>query len=124
MGSAWVANTIEMAFVTSCAAATSVEEAHKFGSIIRDVPHAAVQSGVRVRASPPAAPQRQSCPVVERQRPAAQAWIARDRIVLVDAAQDRVFHLAVTTTRLPSPLRGPPSTRSSPRMSAWRTLGS
>jgi hypothetical protein len=36
-------------------------------------------------------------PVVERQRPAAQARIARDRIVLVDAAQDRViFYLAVT----------------------------
>ena len=29
--------------------------------------------------------------VVERQRPAAQARIARDRIVLVDAAQDRII---------------------------------
>jgi integrase len=32
----------------------------------------------------------EASPVVERQRPAAQARIARDRIVLVDAAQDRV----------------------------------
>ena len=39
----------------------------------------------------------EASPVVERRRPAAQARIARDRIVLVDAAQDRViFYLAVT----------------------------
>jgi|SRR5215510_2051735 len=39
----------------------------------------------------------EASPVVERQRPAAQARIARDRILLVDAAQDRViFYLAVT----------------------------
>src|SRR5262249_2983296 len=39
----------------------------------------------------------EASPVVERQRPAAQARIARDRIVLVDAAQDRIiFYLAVT----------------------------
>jgi hypothetical protein len=37
----------------------------------------------------------EASPVVERQRPAAQARIARDRIV--DATQDRViFYLAVT----------------------------
>jgi hypothetical protein len=36
------------------------------------------------------------CPVVERQRPSTQARITRDRIVLVEAAQDRIFHLAVS----------------------------
>jgi len=30
---------------------------------------------------------RKACPVVERQRTAVQTWIARDRIVLVDAAR-------------------------------------
>ena len=38
---------------------------------------------------------RQPRPVVERQRPAPQAGIARDRIVPVDAAQDRVFEFGV-----------------------------
>jgi len=39
----------------------------------------------------------EASPVVERPRPAAQARIARHRIVVVDAAQDRViFYLAVT----------------------------
>src|SRR5262245_66291981 len=34
-------------------------------------------------------------PIVERQRPAPQAWIARDRIVRVDATQDRIFKLGI-----------------------------
>src|SRR5262245_33151508 len=34
---------------------------------------------------------RKACPVVERQRTAVQTWIAAGRIVLVDAAQDRII---------------------------------
>ena len=34
---------------------------------------------------------RKACPVVERQRTAVRRWIARDRIVLVDAARDRII---------------------------------
>src|SRR5262249_482838 len=34
---------------------------------------------------------RKACPVVERQRTAVQTWIARDQIVLVDAARDRII---------------------------------
>jgi hypothetical protein len=41
----------------------------------------------------------EASPVVERQRPAAQARIARDRIVLVDAAQWSRMSVAQVTSR-------------------------
>src|SRR5262245_39050966 len=37
----------------------------------------------------------EACPILARERPAPQAGIARDGVVPVDAAQDRVFELGV-----------------------------
>jgi hypothetical protein len=38
---------------------------------------------------------RQPCPIVERQRPAPKACVARYGIILVDVAQDGVFELSI-----------------------------
>src|SRR5262245_65000913 len=52
-----------------------------------------IRSGELARRAPEVA--REARPIVERERAAAQAGIARDGVVPVDAAQDRVMQLGV-----------------------------